>query len=239
MPAGLRQHAGKNVGDIDDRGDQKYLFRALVTAPHHHVPDQSRAKRNGDELRHMKQLHRPCNADELRDHVGVVDDDQQYHQHKRQAQSELLANQVAQALARDHAHARTHLLHHDQGDGNRNHGPQQRVAVLCACLRIGENAARVVVDVGGDESRAEHGQKQEYPDSPTLAHARRFLRGIHLDFLNEHIRRGRGEANSAPGARGTPTLRLCIDLTTMVHWYVCHKKSTTVNLLKSSACRPA
>ena len=116
-------------------------------------------------------MQRSGDADELRDHVGVVDHHQQDHQHKGEAQPELLADQVAEALARHHAHAGAHLLHHDQRDGDGNHGPQQRVAVLRACLRVGEDAAGVVIDVGGNESGAKHGQKQQYPDSPTLPHA--------------------------------------------------------------------
>ena len=132
----------------------------------------SRAERHGDELGHVEQVQRAGDADELRHHVGVVHHHQQHHQHKREPQPELFADQVAQALAGDHAHAGAHLLHHDQRDGDGNHGPQQRVAVLRAGLRVGEDAARVVIDIGGNESGAENGQKQQYPDSPALPHAR-------------------------------------------------------------------
>jgi len=67
-------------------------------------------------------------------------------------QAELLADQVAQALAGDHAHAGAHLLHHNQRDGDGNDGPQKGVAVLRACLGVGEDAAGVVIDVGRNES---------------------------------------------------------------------------------------
>jgi hypothetical protein len=120
----------------------------------------------------MEQVHRAGDANELGNHVGVVDHHEQYHQHKGEAQAELLADQVAQALAGDHAHAGAHLLHHDQRDGDGNDGPQQGVPVLRAGLGVGEDAAGVVIDVGGDESGAENGQKQEYPDSPALQHSR-------------------------------------------------------------------
>jgi hypothetical protein len=49
-------------------------------------------------------------------------------------------------------------------------------------IMVGEDAAGVVVNVGGNESRAENGQKQEYPDSPTLEHSRGFLRWVHFYF---------------------------------------------------------
>ena len=130
-------------------------------------------------LRNVEQVQRAGDADELRHHVGVVHHHQQDHQHEREAQPELLADQVAEALARDHAHARAHLLHHDQRDRDGNHGPQQRVAVLRAGLRVGEDAAGVVIDIGGNESGTENGQKQQYPDSPTLPHACGFLWWVH------------------------------------------------------------
>ena len=125
-------------------------------------------------------MQRARDPDELRHHVGVVDHHQQHHQHKREPQPELLADQVAQALARHHAHAGAHLLHHDQRNRDGNHGPQQRVAVLRACLGVGEDAAGVVIDVGGNESGAENGQKQQYPDSPALPHGLGFLWWIHF-----------------------------------------------------------
>ena len=142
-------------------------------------------------------MHGPGNADELGHHIGVVHQHQRHHHQEGEPQPELLADQVAQAFAGDHAHPRAHLLHHDQREGDGNHGPQQRVAVLRARLRVGEDAARVVIDVGGNESGAENGQKQQYPDSPTLTHARGFLWGIHLDFLHEHNRVHRDARASA------------------------------------------
>ncbi len=118
----------------------------------------------------MEQLQRAGDADELRDHVGVIDHHQQHHEHEGDAQAELFADKVAEALARDHAHASAHLLHHDERDGDGNHGPQQGVAVLRAGLRVGEDAAGVVIDIGGNESGTEHGQKKDDPDSPALPH---------------------------------------------------------------------
>ena len=127
----------------------------------------------------MEQVQRAGDADEFGDHVGVVDHDQQHHEDEGDAQAELFADEIAEALAGDHAHAGAHLLHHDEGDGDGNHGPEQRVAVLRAGLGVGEDAAGVVIDVGGDESGAENGQKQQDPDSPALPHARGFLWWIH------------------------------------------------------------
>ena len=105
-------------------------------------------------------MHGAGNANKLSDHVGEVDHHQQHHQHKGEPETELLADQVAQAFAGDHAHAGAHLLHHDQGNGDGKHGPQQRVAVLRACLGVGENPAGVVIDIGSNKSGAQNGQEQ-------------------------------------------------------------------------------
>ena len=76
---------------------------------------------------------------------------QQDHREECGTQAELLADQVTQALPRHYAEPRAHLLHHDQRKRHRNHCPKQRVAVLRAGLRIGQDAARVVVYIGRDE----------------------------------------------------------------------------------------
>ena len=85
------------------------------------------------------------------------------------AEAEFLADQVAQPLAGHRAHARRHLLHDHQRDGDRDHRPQQRVAELRAGHRIGGDAAGVVVDVGGDEPGADDGQHQREAGAPALA----------------------------------------------------------------------
>ena len=59
------------------------------------------------------------------------------------------------------AHARGHLLHHDEGDGGRDKRPQQGVAVLGAGLRVGQDAAGVVIDIGGDEARPDDREERD------------------------------------------------------------------------------
>ena len=54
------------------------------------------------------------------------------------------------------------------------------VQEMCARLRVGEDAAGIVVNVGGNKSGAENGQEQKYPDSPALSHGRGFLRWVHF-----------------------------------------------------------
>ena len=108
----------------------------------------------------------PANS---RDHVAEVDDDQADHHEKRDAESELLANQIAQALAGDRAHAGAHFLHHDQRHGDGDHGPEQHVSELRAGGGIGPDAAGIVVDVRGDETRTDDGEERSAdPDFPTF-----------------------------------------------------------------------
>src|SRR5208337_850692 len=73
------------------------------------------------------------------------------------------------------AHASTHLLHHDQGDGDGDHRPEEGVAELRSGLRIGKDASGIVVDIRGDEARAYDGEEQQEPELPTSQkfHARR------------------------------------------------------------------
>ena len=120
------------------------------------------------------------------DHVGVVHHHQQQHQDERDAQPELFADEVAKPLAGDHPHARAHLLHHDQRNGDGNHRPQERVSELCAGLGIGEDAPGVIIDIGGNESGAKNGQKEHYLDSPALPHAVGFLWWVHLGVCSTH-----------------------------------------------------
>src|SRR4029077_3739492 len=79
------------------------------------------------------------------------------------AQAELFADQVGQSFARDRTHAGRHFLDDDQGDGGGNQRPEQRVAELCASVRIGENAARIVVNIRGNEAGTKYGKKSQQP----------------------------------------------------------------------------
>ena len=134
-------------------------------------PDDGRRQRHDDVLRDAEQLEAARDAGELGDDVAEVGDDQREHQQERDAEAELLADQIAQPLAGDRAHPRRHLLHDHQRDRDRDHRPQQRVAELRAGQRIGEDAAGVVVDVGGDEARADDGEEQRDARAPALEEA--------------------------------------------------------------------
>ena len=66
-------------------------------------------------------------------------------------------------FAGDDAHAGAHFLDHDQSDGDRDHGPQQKMSELRPGLGVGQDAAGIVIDVRGNESRADYGEEEQDP----------------------------------------------------------------------------
>ena len=166
MPVGAAEHAGDDVGDVEDAGDEEDLFDALVVALDDEHPDDEGADGDANVFGDVEELHAAGDAGELGDDVGEVDGDEQDHDDEGDAEAELFADEVAEALAGDDAHARAHLLHDDEGEGDGDHRPEEGVAELGAGRGVGEDAAGVVVDVGGDEARAENGEDEDEPSSP-------------------------------------------------------------------------
>ncbi len=170
VPVGPAEHAGDDVGDVEDAGDQEDLFDALVIALHDQDPDERRCDRHTDILGDVEELHAAGDSGELGGYVAEVDDDQEKEDDEGCAEAELFADEVAEAFAGDRSHASAHLLHDDEGDGDGDHRPQQAVAVLCARGRVGEDATGVIVDVGRDETGAEDGEEDQKPGLPSTRH---------------------------------------------------------------------
>ena len=121
----MREQAGDDVADVERRRREEDLLDAVVGAAHDQQPDDDRRDRHDDVPREAEQLQAARDAGELRDDVAEVRDDERDHQEERDAEAELLADQIAQPLAGDGAHPRRHLLHDDQRDRDRDHRPQQ------------------------------------------------------------------------------------------------------------------
>ena len=85
-------------------------------------------------------------------------------------QPELFAYEVGEPLPGDGAHARAHLLHQNQCDGDGNEGPEGEITPARTRLRIRVDTAGVVINVGGDEPRAEDGQEDHDPRAPGFQH---------------------------------------------------------------------
>src|SRR6185437_12771801 len=90
------------------------------------------------------------------------------NQHGEHGNSEpkLFPDQIRQAFAGYSAHARSHFLNDDERDRYGNKGPEQRVAELCAGLRVGENSADIVIDVCRDESGTKDREERKHAESP-------------------------------------------------------------------------
>ena len=82
------------------------------------------------------------------------------HDEERGAEAEFLADQIGEAFAGDHAHARAHFFGDVERDGHGNERPEQRVAELRAGGGVDGDAAGVVVHVRGDQARADDGEKE-------------------------------------------------------------------------------
>jgi hypothetical protein len=92
-----------------------------------------------------------------------VDDQDADHHEEGDAETEFLADEVAQALAGDRAHAGAHFLHHDQRERDRDHGPKKKMSKLCPGLGVDQDAAGIVIDVRGNKTRADYGEKEQDP----------------------------------------------------------------------------
>jgi hypothetical protein len=193
-----RQHSGDDVGDVKEGRTEKYLFDALVCAFHDDQPNDHGTNGNADVAMNAKQLQASSDAEEFGDHIAEIDDHERKHHEEGRANAKLFADKVAESLACGRAHARAHLLDHDQGDRDGQHGPEQRIPELRARLRVGEDAAGVVVHVGRDEAWADGGHEQQHLHPP----ARQYSLRLHLS--SAHIMSGfTSRMRSTPAETGS------------------------------------
>jgi hypothetical protein len=73
------------------------------------------------------------------------------------AHAQALADQVRQPFAGDDAEPRAHFLDEDQGEGDQHQHPQEGIAIVSARDRVGRDAARVVIYVGGNDAGTDDG----------------------------------------------------------------------------------
>ncbi len=168
FPTGAGQHSGDDVGKVEKRRREKNLLDALIGALDDQQPNRCGSHRHADVTRDVKQLQAAGDAGELRHHVAEVGDDQPQHHEKRDPQSVLFADEVAEPFSGDRAHAGRHFLHDDEGDGHGDHDPQQQISELRAGGGVGVNSTGVVVDVSRDEAWADNGQQHQEADSPNF-----------------------------------------------------------------------
>ena len=105
QPGRLGQHSRDDVGDVKKRSRQKHFLHGLVLPLDHDQPDNHRTDGHRVVLAEAEQFQAARDSGKFRDHVAEIDDDQSDHHQERDAKAKLFANQVAQALAGDRAHA--------------------------------------------------------------------------------------------------------------------------------------
>src|SRR5260370_24248316 len=110
----------------------------------------------------------PEQAGEFRHDIAEVHNQNDGHQKKRYAKPKLLAYQVGQPFAAIRAQTRAHLQGDVEDQRHWNQSPQDGIAELRSRLRIGVDAARVIVHVrdnqAGTHNRKEHGDA--FPERP-------------------------------------------------------------------------
>src|ERR1700721_1036521 len=136
--------------------------------PHDHATDG-----HGRVSREPEQFEAGGYPYEFSDDIPEIGDQDPDHHEKRDAETVFLPKQITQPLAGHGAHTGTHFLHHDQGESDRNHGPQQKMPELRPGGGIGQDAAGIIVDVCGNESRSDYGKEEQDPDlrAPQKLHA--------------------------------------------------------------------
>ena len=149
-------HEGRD--DVADEGQphrqEHPLDEAAVGAQHQDAEHQRRPE-NGDRQGHAEQAERAADAGELGEHGAAVGDDDHHRGEERPAHPEALPDQVHQPLAGDASQPGHHLLGDDQGEQDREEGPEQVEAVLRPGVAVGEDATGVVSGVGDDQARAD------------------------------------------------------------------------------------
>ena len=160
-PVRVGEDRRDGIGEEGQRHQHEHLLGHPVGAADDEQPDADRGDRHRRVLRHARERERGPDADELADADAEVRDQHGDRRERRPADPVLLPDQLGEALARDRAHPRRHLLHDDQRDVISDHHPDQVVAVLRADRRVGRDTAGVVAGVGGDQSRAEEGEQRE------------------------------------------------------------------------------
>ena len=171
-PVRMGQIAGDGISNVKDTGDEKDFFDQPVRPSHHQRPDYKGPGGHGEIAFDPEHLHPGREPGKLCYGVAEIHDQEEGHQDERHAQTEFLTDQVCQALARHHAHARHHLLHNDERHRDGDQRPQQAEPELRPSLGIGQDAARVVIHVGGDDARSDDRHEDDQVEAQA-AQARR------------------------------------------------------------------
>ncbi len=205
-----------HVGDVDEAEGEEDALDDLGGAARHGREDEDRGAHNERDLECLGVGHvqiaaedrrRRCDAGELGRGVSDVAQDEEQQAPEGYLDAEVLADEVGQPLPGDGPHARAHLLHDDERDRDRDQQPQQRVTELRAGLRIGPDAADVVVGIGRDDAGPDDREKHDDGAPYVRSHEPGSGRGLHQRSIRWSTINAvpRIVGGKPPGIEGRPT----------------------------------
>ena len=162
-PVGPGHEGAHHVGTEHDRHRQEDALDDPIAGEDDQRPDAGSHDRHGGVAGDAEDLQRGGSTGELGHDVRPVGDQQHDHREEGPADPEVVADQVAESLPRDGAHARRHLEHHHQQHGRDREDPEQREPRLGPEHAVGGDPAGVVAGQSRDQSRPHHPQEGEQP----------------------------------------------------------------------------
>ena len=173
----LRDLAAARVGQEEERDDQEvreheHEHRALPAAEGAGDGDRDQrhgGDRHGDVLGEAEVAEREAHADELGDDREEVEQEEVADREEPPEAPEALVDELRVTDAGDRAEAHHHLLVDDQHGHEQQQHPHQRGAVVLAGLRVGGDAAGVVVADHHDQARADDRGEREHAPAQAAA----------------------------------------------------------------------
>ena len=168
-PIGMGEQRRKKIGQVEDAGNEEDDFDLAVVPFQNENPDEQGGDRDGDVFADAEDLRGGGNAGEFGDDVAEIDEEADDHDEESGAETEFFTDEVGEAFSGDDTEASAHFFGDVESDGHGDEGPEKRVAVGGASLRVGGDAAGVVIDVGGDDARTDDGEEESDAAAPEFA----------------------------------------------------------------------
>src|SRR5580692_3351710 len=145
VPIGMDDESADDICDIDEAEKEEDSFEQLCTSARYRHEDEGCRGNHERDLESLEAGHvqiaaedrrRRRNSCELRGGIADVAQNEEQKAPEGYLHAEVLTDQIGQAFAGDRAHARAHLLNHNERDRNGHQQPEYRVAKLGAGLRV-------------------------------------------------------------------------------------------------------
>ncbi|SLD59368.1 Uncharacterised protein [Mycobacteroides abscessus subsp. massiliense] len=162
-PLRLGQQKHRNLQQRDRDEDEHRPLPATETPGGHDQNQGDGRDGNGVVLGDAQILGSQCDTDKFSDKGKEVQDEQVAHREPAPATTEPLIDQPSVPDSGDRSEANHHLLVHDEDGDQQQEHPEQAVPVALTGLRVGCDAARVVVADHDDDARPQDGGHGGHP----------------------------------------------------------------------------